>query len=292
MIGCPLGVLLAFDCWLENGARKYLLWAWGAFLLGALSKEFLYIFPVTAGALLLKPSHIKVERKRALLQVAPMFGSVLMLYGYRYLVLPDPYNPQPLKQVHLIKKPFLYWLDPFYDTVLLGLWWMTGLALLLLLMGKTLLIWRQSRYSHWPARPFAGIAIALAMSGIVALYNELMFPGFTNAFWYLFDSESWSMNLEALGRMIFAWCALYLLWKYRRGEPILSVVLLLMLSYVPVFTYLGWHFTLTGWFIRTALLWPLLIKLALLDGAQPWLTKLLLLAAHEQVVSARNSLRS
>ena len=271
MIGCLLAALLAFDNWLENGVRKYLLWTWSAFLLGALSKEFLYIFPLMAAALL-KPRRMEnlnaVESKRAWKQVVLMLAAVVLLYGYRYLVLPDPYNPQPLRLVHLIKRPFLYWLFPFYDTVLIEIWWLPGLALLLLLFGKGLLLWKQSRHAHWLARPFVGIAVGLAMLSIVGLHSELTYPpGMFHAFWYLLGPRYYGINPNpsALCSMIFAWYALYLLWKYRRSEPTLNVVLLVMLSYVPVFTYLGWHYTLTGWFVRTAFLWPLLAKLVCLN---------------------------
>lgn len=44
----------------------------------------------------------------------------------------------------------------------------------------------------------------------------------------------------------------------------------MMVIYLPVFTYLGWHYTLTGAFVRGAIWWPMIIKLALRD-ARGWL---------------------
>jgi len=63
-------------------------------------------------------------------------------------------------------------------------------------------------------------------------------------------------------------CTLYillLLWKYRGQKPTLAMFLIFLLVYIPVFTYLGWHYCIAGWFVRSALYWPLVAHLAWLD---------------------------
>ncbi len=266
MIACLLGALLGFDLWIEKGLPKYLYATWACFVVGALSKEFLYIFPVLAGLVVLRQRFSRqIEIRVALRQVVLMLLLVVALYCYRTIVLPNPYNPHPLKRVHFLRKPFLYWFGPFYIYVLSGTQWYAGLALLLFVLGGTLLRWKQDPRHYWLQKPGAGIAVALIAGGIIVLYCQVFYDSFAAAFWHIFEPTFVVSRLQQLAQMILTIYSLYLLWKYRRDEPTLATWLLMAAAYGPVWTYLGWHYTLTGWFVRSSIFWPLIAKLAMRD---------------------------
>lgn len=268
MMVAMLAALLLFDLWLESGARRFLIGCWIAFALGALSKEYVYIFPLLSAIWGLAQQERTVSRARILRVVALMVAVTIALFAFRWAVLPHPYNPPPLKRVHFIRRPFLYWFAPFYKYVLTEIWWFVAQVAA---TGATLALWvRALRMPHrkWPTLPtFAAILLSIALPFAVGWAFGIT-PGET--FWYLFEPNTAAMRLTDFASMLFLLWALWLLWKYRRSEPSLATLGLLLVIYLPVFTYLGWHYCLAGGFIRGALWWPVLAKLVWRDSEGWW----------------------
>ena len=264
-----MGALLCFDLWHERAETRYLVWSWVLFVAGCLTKEHVYIFPVFALAVVaFRRSNSTVARQSALLQAGLMLMVAVALCYYRSVVIVDPRTPT-LKAVHLIKKPFLYLYFPFYKPVLSGLYWFPGLALLLFLLGGALIRLRRSERAEWLQKPFAAVGIAFVTGAIVCIYLMLTAPSLPEAFWYLFEPD---MQLKAVGEllaMIFTLYTIHLLWKYRNQEPTLATWSFFVLPYVPVVSYLGWHYTIMGWFLR-CVYWPVVAKLVWIDLGRPF----------------------
>lgn len=255
-----LGGIICFECWQESAAREYLCGAWACFVLGALTKEHVYIFPVFALALALWKQNPRVERKWALLHAALMGVGVLALWFYRAAIIVDPRNPT-LKRIHLIRKPWLFGAFPFYLFVLTGQFWFPGLALLIFSIGGVLL---RVRRSTLLARPYAAVFVIFGVLAIIALYCEITYVSTAEVFWYLFEDANGFIRLRQLVVLCACWYGFWLLWKYRKTEPTLLAFALLAISYLPVITYLGWHYTVASWFVRCAY-WAVVFKCAWLD---------------------------
>lgn len=265
MIGCLLGALLSFDVWIESGQPKYLGATWACFIIGALSKEFVYIFPVMAALLSMRQRQVRTITPRvALRQAALMLGLSIGLYCYRTIVLSNAYNPPRLKRVHFLRKPFLYWFGPLYGYVLSDQSWFPGLGLLLLGLSGALLRLLRTQ-CDWLQRRFAWLLVALGVGGVIALYCQFVGPSLEEVFWHFFEPEHMLLRLSFLAQAIALFYTLHLIWKYRHTEPSLVAWALMAVSYVPVFTYLGWHYTLAGAFLRAAIYWPLVLKLVWRD---------------------------
>ncbi len=268
-----IGLLAAFwqFCWwLESGKRRHLAGCWIALIAGALSKEYVYIFPLIALIWGLATPANGVSRARMLRAVGLMFAFIVALFLYRWAVLPDPYNPPPVRWVHLKKRPFLYWFGPFYAFVLTGMWWAVAQAVsVLVVLGVWLRAWK-NKARVWPTLPtFAAILSSLALPFLVVW--PLGASPLDNL-WYFLDANGTSRLIQSLGMIATAW-ALWLVFKYRREEPGVAALLILMAIYLPVFTYLGWHYTLAGAFVRGAIWWPIIANLAARDARGWWPTK-------------------
>lgn len=259
MIAWLLGALLWWTRWLESKRRRDLTWALALFLGGVLSKEFLYIFPAMALSVALFHPRRRVELFPALKVVGAMFAFLAFAWVFRSQVLPHPYNPPRLKLVHFLRRPFLYWFPAFYLYVpaqeffpaLLALWGFTSVGLGLRFGPKMPGIVRRV---VWPL----GIVLGALLLG-------QCFDGMGESFWYFAEPPNGLIHMNHLVEMVFTLWALYAVWKYRSSTASLAVLGVFLLAYVPVWTYLGWHYTLAGWFVRAALWWPLLYQLARLD---------------------------
>ncbi len=263
-----LAAFLAFDWWLETGDRRALIGCWAAFIVGTLSKEYVYIFPLIALLWGLGVSAIEREKTITHAQILRVVGSIfaftVALFVYRWAVLPAPYNPPPLRWIHIIRRPLLYWFGPFYPYVLPGIWWFVAQAItMLILVGVWLRAWKH-KARVWPTLPtFAAILATIILPFLVGwpLGNS---PA--EAFWYFADISGTARIGQLLAMILTAW-TLWLVFKYRRQSPSVAALLILMAIYLPVFTYLGWHYTLTGAFIRGAIWWPVIVNLAMRDIA-------------------------
>lgn len=250
MIVCLLAALTGWTLWLENPGHRALFATWAAFLVGVLSKEFLYIFPAMALVVALFHTRRTVSLQRALWQVVALFGSVGALFLLRHAVLPDAYNPPPLKRVHFLRRPFLYWFPGFYKYVLTEQWFLPVLALWCVAFPA---VWRRLRPQNALAKRY-GLPFLLVL-GILLIGAATM--GIGDGFWYLAEPRTAPMRCGDWVQMMVTLVFLALIWKHRRTQSTIAILGVFMLSYAPVWTYLGWHYTLAGWFIRAALWWPL-----------------------------------
>lgn len=260
-----LGAIVCLDVWNETAQRKYLLGAWACYVLGALTKEHVYIFPLFALAIALwHRDRARVSLKTSLLQCCLMAAAVLALWFYRADVLIKPRNPE-LKWVHIKKKPWLYLAFPLYPFVLTGQFWFPGLALLIFTLGGVLIKWRRSRFGEWLARPYIPIAVGMGVVAIICVYCALTYS-VTETFWYLVEPANNYLRWQQLHILIALFYSFFLLWKYRKTHPAGIAFAFLGLSYLPVITYLGWHYTVPAWFVRSAY-WALVAKLVWIDAA-------------------------
>ena len=266
MIIALLAAFLGWSWWLEGGRRRHLFGCWLALIVGACTKEYVYIFPLVALIWGLGTPVRSVSRPQMLRTCGLMFAFVALLFLYRWAVLPAPYNPPPLKWVHLKKRPWLYWFGPFYSFVLTGMWWaIAQVAALMILAWAWLRAWK-NKARTWPAIPtFAAIIASLALPFLV-VWPLAMSP--LESFWRFADVNGSTRISQSLGMLATAW-ALWLVFKYRREAPTLAALGILMVIYLPVFTYLGWHYTLAGAFVRGAIWWPVVATLVVRD-LQGW----------------------
>lgn len=258
-----LGAIICFDCWQESASRKYLFGAWAFFLLGIFTKEHVYIFPAFALAAALWKQNARVARRQVLLHVALMGTVVLALWFYRASIIIDPRNPQ-LKPIHLLRKPWLYLFYPFYKSVLCEEFWFAGLPVFIFSLSGVLIRWRNGVGRAWLQKPMMPVAIFFLSLGLVAAYCGLTYGSAFDAAWYLFEPANQFIRLHQLAEMLGTFYALWLLWKYRKTEPTLLAFAFLALSYLPVITYLGWHYTVAAWFVRCAY-WAVVFQCAWLD---------------------------
>ncbi|RYX80842.1 hypothetical protein EON83_26760 [bacterium] len=259
MISALLGALLWWTRWLRSGKRSDLGLALALFVAGVLFKEFVYIFPAMAFCAALFTYDRSVDIRTALLWVGAMLGFLACMWAFRAHVLPHAYNPPPVTLVHFEQRPFLYWFPSYYKYVLSGDWFLPTVALWLLVSVGASIRWKSAMIS-----PTVRVVYPLGVMAVV-LWLGQVFYGLAEGFWYLFEPRTHWGHFIDLAQMLFSLWGLSAIWKYRRQTPSLAVTGVFFLAYAPVWTYLGWHYTLTGWFVRAALWWPLLYQLARLD---------------------------
>jgi hypothetical protein len=251
-----VGALFFFDCWLEGGRKQHLILTWVCFVTGILVKEYAYLFPLLA-ALWAWGRAGEEMRGRAWKQVVFFFGLALALFTYRTLVLPDPYNPPPLKIVHFMRKPWMYWLPPFYRYMSSGIYWIPGLALMLVVVAD---FWRralrQEKVKLWLKKPFA---TSLAIAATLLLLHGYIWVSTgapLDSYWHMLEPKGWKSRFTDLVSQIFLIYVLMLIWRARKERMGMMALGLLVAIYLPVFTYLGWHYCLAGWYVRAAIWWP------------------------------------
>lgn len=275
-----MGALVNFDVWQETAERRYIAGTWALYLLGAFAKEHVYIFPAIALAVAyFRRRDSKIDFRLALIHCALMFAFVFALWAYRAAIIADPRNPE-LKPVHLKKKPWLYLAYPFYKHVLAAEYWLPGLSVCLMILGSGLLILRRSRHAVMLRRPYVVLGVVMMCALFIAAYCALTYGSIFDAIWYLFDPANGASRAWQLLHMMSTIYAFWLLWKYRKTQPTALAFTFLVLSYVPVTTYLGWHYTVAAWFVRCAY-WALVAKLVwrevsplLLPRVRPWLRRI------------------
>jgi hypothetical protein len=271
-----MAAIISFDVWNETAKHGYLAGAWVWFLLGIFTKEHVYIFPAFALAIVqfrrrYGETPAKISWRTGMVQVVLMFTVVFALWAYRASILIDPRNPH-LRRIHFLRKPWLYIFYPFYRHILTGQFWFPGLAALLFAWGGVLLRWRATVAGQiFLRRAFAGTILTVVSVALVVAYCSITFS-VEEAFWYLCEPALKGWHLLELPVMIFTFYTIWLLLKYRKQQPTALAFTFLVLAYVPVLTYLGWHYTVASWFVRSAY-WALVAKLVWIDLA-PLLTPL------------------
>jgi hypothetical protein len=251
MIGFLLGALLTFHRWLLSGKRSHLVATWCLFLLGALSKELVYVFPTMA----MMVACMEGRFRPALRQIGIMLGVVGGLYLYRSMVLPHPRNLPGVAGIHIFWNATYFLIPVVYRNLAVPEY--LGLAALIFALGASVLWLHRSRYRGLIERRFGWTLPTISILAIVWIYLAIVFPSAADGLFTL----SRPARYTDLAEMLFAMYVLSLLWKNRKTHPTLAVCAIVVLSYLPVLTYLGWHYLLTAWFIRCAFLWPLVAEL-------------------------------
>jgi hypothetical protein len=262
-----ISALFCLDMWLETQERRHLLATWACFVVSALTKEYAYIFPLLAVWWVWARAEKEVQHA-AWRQVAFFFWVAIVLFSYRALILTNPYNPPHLKWVHLLRKPWMYWFPPFYRYVLSNDWFIPGLAALLYALGAA---WRRAlqidEARQWFLKPGAASGVIAANVVLVGLYLQVATGSVFDALWILFESRT---KVFDLAYMTFLFYVVGLIWRTRSQKFGVLALVVLITIYLPVFTYLGWHYTLAGWFIRASVWWPIIIHLVAKDwSVQP-----------------------
>lgn len=239
-----LGALLQFDAWYCRGGRWKLAAASALFGLAALTKEFAYIFPALALAVVLLRTGAPERRKVGAFVAVGFAAAIAGLYLYRSAVLTHPYNPT-LKPVQVLDKSGVF----MYQAVWLLLRtepWAAGLGVLVALSTAVGLRLRAASVLRGPIGAALGTCAALVTlwiylwlttgSPIVSLESILIPEGAT-------------LRNNTLIVTLMTYQA-WLFWKYRHSEPTAVAWLLLFLFYVPVLDFAGWHYTMPAWFVR------------------------------------------
>lgn len=238
-----LGALLQFDRWRQTASRRALLGCWVCFVLGALAKEHVYIFPLLALAdALLWPGTDKARRRQGAAQAGLMALTVGALWVYRASVIAHPRNPHP-HAAGVAEMALLYLYNTVYRVALSGEWWLAGLAVLLCVLVGAARRWGgRLRLSAWIGGSLAAVWLYLTLATGSAAATLWLFVDGNSALIYPHD-------------LLFLCVTLYgtwLLWKRRRDAPTGAAWAFLFLSYAPVLNFMGWHYALPAWFVRAA----------------------------------------
>lgn len=265
-----LGALLCFDIWQERNETKYLVASWLLFGAGCMAKEHVYIFPLFALTVVLTRRRLaRVKWQYGLAQCLLMLLSVLLLWIYRAAIIAHPRNPH-LIPVQFVRKSLLFMYTSAARYLITGQAYVPGLILLLfVLMALAIKLrhygFRKNEKITWLAKPYVGLPVALL---IVVVYLTLVRWPITDAFWFFCDKPfKQHVPEDTLDMWIYCY-SVWLLWKYRKTEATAAIWCFLFLSYVPVLTYIGWHYTIPGSFIRSVY-WAYFLKLVWLDVGQP-----------------------
>jgi hypothetical protein len=271
-----LGFVLFFDAWLQGGNLRALGASWACFVVLCFLKEYVVIIPFFALALCLFRKNINIGKQR-FLQPLLLCCGVGALFIFRSWIIPNASNPE-IQRFHIIERPVWYYSNTLWRYMATGEFWLPGLAVVLF---TAIALAIRSRQSHL----FTGRAalltkpymLLLAIIAIATIYLSLATPSAVDAIVMMIDEPLSQPKLRDL--IVILWC-LYsasLLWKYRKQEPTLAAITLLLLSFVPMLARnIYWHYTFIPWLIRCGLYFPLLAKLVWLDVSpplQPWIIR-------------------
>lgn len=275
-----LGGLLGWCLWLDAGERRALVATWVCFICGALTKEYGYIFPIMALLLVFRRTRESGTRK-ALIQLGLMAAIVAFLIIYRRAVIATPYNPNPLTTELILRKPLNYWFYPLFRYLWVNVYWIPLLGLLTFGYFGALLHWRQrlGRTLETPGGWMSAVIGFLVAACLLVVISGWL-PDVLGTLASGGDAFYLCIDIAAIALSFYV---LRLIWKYRRAEPSIATWLLMAVVYLPVITFDGWHYTITGWFIRAAIFWPMAAKLAYLDL---WPLLCRLLAGRTRAVTA------
>ena len=182
MIAFLLGALIDFHAWMLTSSRRDLARAWILFALGALTKEFDYVFPLFALALTLIPTLTRtlgmpnvVSRMAALRQVALMAALPSLMMVFRHFVLPHPYNPPAISYTHLYWSAVLFLFPSFLRNLHTPEY--IGLAALIFVWGLGYShARRQQAWHRRLARPFGWLAPVGCTAAVFWLYLHSRVP--------------------------------------------------------------------------------------------------------------------
>jgi hypothetical protein len=154
MVVFILGAVLAFDYWLASGFWPALAATWCLFVLGCLTKEYVYAFPFMAVSLAVyRPAGRALTRSSRLLQPSLFSNFVALLLLVRMHMYAVPRDPHFREQVILHKPAMFMYSKLALDTITAN-WGPIILAVFLVVVWEALCCLSRR---HRPARPAAAI---------------------------------------------------------------------------------------------------------------------------------------
>ena len=249
MIASLLGAVYAFDVWFERQTMGLLLAAWACFLFGSLTKEYVYVFPLYMGVIaLFRPAATWQRRLSAIQQSVLALGVVGGLMTYRQCLFVHPRDPHFFRAGVVLHKPLLFMYNVFGRRLIAHDSWFVGLSLIVTaLIGLGIFLHaRRSRVRlGLLGKPYIWAPITIAL---IAGYFWLTLGSPLTGFWFIFDeSETARSDLFAMACLLYT---MALVVKYWRLPGTIPAYLFLFLSYLPVISYTGWHYTLPGAIMR------------------------------------------
>lgn len=259
VIGVFLLTLCCFDCWLQSGQKKALVFTWLALVVGCFSKEYQYIFPVVAFALAVAHPNRRVSLKAACLATGLMLAFVVAFACYRASILTAARNPT-LQFSQLYRKPLIFCYPEIARDQLTGLAYLPCLALFWFVLAGS---WLKAR-RRWKERPARSArwnfqaVVFNSLGGPLALFAVLTVLYFmawqlpvVETLWVFFLGQVGQQRRYDLALGMFDFYSVWLGWKYRGTHILLAAWLCWVLSYGPVLDYIGWHYTLGPLFLRS-----------------------------------------
>ncbi|MBC8102466.1 MAG: hypothetical protein H7Z41_07740 [Cytophagales bacterium] len=245
-----LGGVLTFRWWLDQARSRHLVAAWIYFVSACLVKEYAYLFPAFAVAALAMDPQCPLPRSRrrpVLLQIGLMAGFVLLLWVWRGAVLPHPYNPH-LKAYQLHKKTLCFLYNTIYAYVYGEDAWFALLALLLVALGWGIAAVgsRSPAFRAFVCRPLGWLTVLGAFAALGSLVCTFWGQTLLSAAWYAASLEN--NRLPDFAILLLQFYGLFFTLRHRR--ELLPLWLLLVVSYLPVISYIGWHYLIQMWFVR------------------------------------------
>ncbi|MDR3710605.1 MAG: hypothetical protein P4L33_20075 [Capsulimonadaceae bacterium] len=270
-----LGTILAFDYWLTTGRSGVLGTMWALFVIGCLTKENVFAFPFVATSLTLtRAGGSGARRKPALIHSALTALFVFALLVIRRLMYAQPREPH-FRRAVLLHKPAMF----MYSNLAIDVITYNFFPVLLgaLIVGLAWGAWhvRQRRIDLgvWGRIFF----VTPAVIGLVLLVAWITTGSADVALWQLVDT-SIERDKVVLDVMLLSTIALVVVnWK---RHAVAAAWLLLFWSYLPVISFIGWHYAFPGGLFR-AIYWPVLAQAALANfgwdlrtQAWPWIGRI------------------
>jgi hypothetical protein len=241
-----LGAVLAFDYWIESGSRPALAATWCMFVLGCLTKEYLYAFPFMAVSLvLMRPAVSELEKRRHLIQPAlfAMFvGLLLRLRKHMYLHPRDPH----FRKAVILHKPGMFMYSNLAADVITANWAPIVFASVLIgIVCAFVYIQTRKVNTGWLGKIYILIPAAIAL---IFLLLQIMTGSFVVPLYQLLEIPIMQVKTAQDVALIFTIVVTIRNWK--RGS-IAAGWLMLLWSYFPVISFIGWHYAFPGGLFRS-----------------------------------------
>ena len=243
-----LGAVLTFDTWLGSGRRGTLALTWALFILGCLTKEHAFAFPFMAVSLALtRPAARGPRRAPALVQGALFTGFVGLLVVIRKLMYVVPRDPH-FRAAVIFHKPGMF----MYSSLAIDLITRTLLPPLLavVLVGFAIAVWK--------LRPRAVFAIPALLAGLCAA-SLIATGSVAIGLWEVIDTPVTLNKIVTDSALVSTILLAVVCW---RRHAVAASWLLLFWSYLPVISFIGWHYAFPGGLFR-AIYWPVMLQAAL-----------------------------
>jgi hypothetical protein len=283
MMVALMTALVAFDHWLTSASRASLGIMWLAFAFGCLTKEHVFAFPFMAASLAaVRPLGGGVTKRSAFVQVALTTLFVAGLVAVRHIMYTAPRDPHFRAGV-IFHKPLMFMYHEIGLEVLTGDGGVFALAVVLAAALWVGLYLRRHRINSLVIRYGVVLPCVLAVGGI----SQWLVTGspIMTVFRLMEVSRTGTEMVDCLALLY----TIVLVIKYRRVSGVSRAWLLLFFSYLPVISFIGWHYTMPAALFRS-IYWPIIGQAAIVDlrGAMQHLPQGLVAAWH-RLAEATNS---